>query len=84
MLEEGPIANLGASVRINNSYDSTTWEKMTAIKTRIRDIWDTAPLPVRICCVKFVQRVVLAHTSSVNPEPRVRDLTIVAYWAIID
>ncbi|KAI0419178.1 mRNA cleavage and polyadenylation specificity factor complex subunit [Xylaria grammica] len=55
---------------INNSYDSTTWEKMTAIKTRIRDIWDTAPLTVRICCVKFVQRVVLAHTSSVNPEPR--------------
>ncbi|KAI1197944.1 mRNA cleavage and polyadenylation specificity factor complex subunit [Nemania serpens] len=55
---------------INNSYDSTTWEKMTAIKTRIRDIWDTAPLPVRICCVKFMQRVVLAHTSSVNPEPR--------------
>ncbi|KAI1190022.1 mRNA cleavage and polyadenylation specificity factor complex subunit [Nemania serpens] len=55
---------------INNSYDSTTWEKMTAIKTRIRDIWDTAPLPIRICCVKFAQRVVLAHTSSVNPEPR--------------
>ncbi|KAI1133667.1 mRNA cleavage and polyadenylation specificity factor complex subunit [Nemania abortiva] len=55
---------------INNSYDSATWEKMTAIKTRIRDIWDTAPLTVRICCIKFVQRVVLAHTSSVNPEPR--------------
>ncbi|KAI0860711.1 mRNA cleavage and polyadenylation specificity factor complex subunit [Xylaria cubensis] len=55
---------------INNSYDSTTWEKMTAIKTRIRDIWDTAPLTVRICCIKFIQRVVLAQTSSVNPEPR--------------
>ncbi|KAI0458802.1 mRNA cleavage and polyadenylation specificity factor complex subunit [Xylaria acuta] len=55
---------------INNSYDSTTWEKMTAIKTRIRDIWDTAPLTVRICCIKFIQRVVLAHTSSVNLEPR--------------
>ncbi|KAI0915103.1 mRNA cleavage and polyadenylation specificity factor complex subunit [Ustulina deusta] len=55
---------------INNSYDSTTWEKMTAIKTRIRDMWDTAPLTVRICCIKFVQRVVLAHTSSVHPEPR--------------
>ncbi|KAI1170262.1 mRNA cleavage and polyadenylation specificity factor complex subunit [Nemania sp. FL0916] len=55
---------------INNSYDSTTWEKMTAIKTRIRDIWDTAPLTIRICCVKFAQRVVLAHTSSANPEPR--------------
>ncbi|KAI0206419.1 mRNA cleavage and polyadenylation specificity factor complex subunit [Astrocystis sublimbata] len=55
---------------INNSWDTTTWEKMTAIKTRIRDIWDTAPLTIRICCVKFVQRVILAHTSSVNPEPR--------------
>ncbi|KAJ3577505.1 hypothetical protein NPX13_g3060 [Xylaria arbuscula] len=57
-------------LRINNSYDYPTWGKMTAIKTRIRDIWDTAPLTVRICCIKFVQRVVLAHTSSVNPEPR--------------
>ncbi|KAI0815845.1 mRNA cleavage and polyadenylation specificity factor complex subunit [Xylaria sp. FL0064] len=55
---------------INNSYDATSWEKMTAIKTRIRDIWDTAPITVRICCIKFVQRVVLAQTSSVNPEPR--------------
>ncbi|KAK5628470.1 hypothetical protein RRF57_004185 [Xylaria bambusicola] len=55
---------------INNAYDFPTWGKMTAIKTRIRDIWDTAPLTVRICCIKFVQRVVLAHTSSVNPEPR--------------
>ncbi|KAI1435701.1 mRNA cleavage and polyadenylation specificity factor complex subunit [Xylaria sp. CBS 124048] len=55
---------------INNSYDTTTWEKMTAIKTKIRDIWDTAPPTVRICCIKFVQRVILAHTSSVNLEPR--------------
>ncbi|KAI0971457.1 mRNA cleavage and polyadenylation specificity factor complex subunit [Xylaria arbuscula] len=55
---------------INNSYDSPTWEKMTAIKMRIRDIWDTAPITVRICCIKFVQRVVLAQTSSVNPEPK--------------
>lgn len=55
---------------INNSYDTTSWGKMTAIKTRIRDIWDTAPMAVRICCVKFVQRVVLAQTASVNPEPR--------------
>ncbi|KAJ8132536.1 hypothetical protein O1611_g1085 [Lasiodiplodia mahajangana] len=41
-----------------------------AMRWTIRDIWDTAPLTVRICCIKFVQRVVLAHTSSVNPEPR--------------
>ncbi|KAI0007070.1 hypothetical protein F4779DRAFT_593542 [Xylariaceae sp. FL0662B] len=55
---------------INNSYDTSTWERMTAIKARILQIWDTAPLTVRICCVKFAQRVVLAQTQSVNPEAR--------------
>ncbi|KAI1491987.1 hypothetical protein F5X96DRAFT_678001 [Biscogniauxia mediterranea] len=48
-----------------------TWQRMTAIKTRILRIWDTAPLNVRICCIKFAQRVVLAQTPSINPEPRV-------------
>ncbi|KAI0597766.1 hypothetical protein F4775DRAFT_217576 [Biscogniauxia sp. FL1348] len=55
---------------INNSYDTATWQRMTAIKTRILRIWDTAPLTVRICCIKFAQRVVLAQTPSINPEPR--------------
>ncbi|KAI1481867.1 hypothetical protein F4774DRAFT_372387 [Daldinia eschscholtzii] len=59
---------------INNSYDTHTWERMTAIKTRILRIWDTAPLNVRICCIKFAQRVVLAQTQSINPEPRRGDL----------
>lgn len=47
-------------------------------------MWDTAPLTVRICCIKFIQRVVLAHTSSVNPEPRVRDLSLVDDRLITD
>jgi symplekin len=68
-----PNADVLACARINNSYDTATWERMTAIKTRILQIWDTAPVTVRICCIKFVQRVVLAQTPSVNPEPRVRD-----------
>ncbi|KAI1386698.1 uncharacterized protein F4822DRAFT_410984 [Hypoxylon trugodes] len=59
---------------INNSYDTHTWERMTAIKARILRIWDTAPPTIRICCVKFAQRVVLAQTQSVNPEPRRGDL----------
>ncbi|KAI2607096.1 uncharacterized protein GGS25DRAFT_494340 [Hypoxylon fragiforme] len=59
---------------INNSYDTHTWERMTAIKSRILRIWDTAPSTVRICCIKFVQRVVLAQTQSVNPEPRRGDV----------
>ncbi|KAI1470368.1 uncharacterized protein F4812DRAFT_417279 [Daldinia caldariorum] len=59
---------------INNSYDTHTWERMTAIKSRILRIWDTAPLSVRICCIKFAQRVVLAQTQSINAEPRRGDL----------
>jgi symplekin len=45
---------------------------MTAIKTRILKIWETAPPTIRICCIKFAQRVILAQTASINPEPRVR------------
>ncbi|KAI2621248.1 hypothetical protein GGR54DRAFT_600704 [Hypoxylon sp. NC1633] len=59
---------------INNSYDTLTWERMTAIKMRILQIWDTAPSTVRICCIKFVQRVVLAQTQSIHPEPRRGDV----------
>ncbi|KAI1416965.1 hypothetical protein F5Y13DRAFT_153469 [Hypoxylon sp. FL1857] len=59
---------------INNSYDTHTWERMTAIKARILRIWDAAPSNVRIVCIKFAQRVVLAQTQSINPEPRRGDL----------
>ncbi|KAI1206454.1 uncharacterized protein F4807DRAFT_439250 [Annulohypoxylon truncatum] len=59
---------------INNSYDTPTWDRMTDIKNRILRIWDTAPPSIRICCIKFAQRVVLAQTQSVNPEPRRGDL----------
>ncbi|CAJ2512864.1 Uu.00g009830.m01.CDS01 [Anthostomella pinea] len=55
---------------INNSYDTSTWQRMTAIKTRILRIWETAPVTIRMCCVKFAQRIVLAQTPSVNTEPR--------------
>lgn len=44
---------------------------MTALKSRILRIWDTAPPTVRICCIKFGQRVVLAQTPSINQQPRV-------------
>jgi symplekin len=37
---------------------------MTAIKARILRIWETAATPVKLCCIKFAQRVVLAQTAS--------------------
>ncbi|KAI0136352.1 mRNA cleavage and polyadenylation specificity factor complex subunit [Xylariales sp. AK1849] len=55
---------------ISNAYDTNTWSNITAIKSRILRIWENAPPTVRICCIKFAQRVVLAQTPSINPEPR--------------
>ncbi|RFU34302.1 hypothetical protein B7463_g1980, partial [Scytalidium lignicola] len=51
---------------INNPYDTPTWDRMQAIKSRILRMWDSAPPGVRICCIKFAQRVVLVQT--VGPE----------------
>ncbi|KAH7328906.1 mRNA cleavage and polyadenylation specificity factor complex subunit [Stachybotrys elegans] len=55
---------------INNGYDTVTWERMVRIKQRILQIWDKAPPPVRICCIKFAQRVVLAQSVASGAEIR--------------
>lgn len=62
---------LTSGCRINNSYDTITWERIISIKQRILQIWDHAVPSVRICCVKFVQRVVLAQSVASGAEPRV-------------
>lgn len=48
------------------------WQTMTAIKSRILRIWENAATPVKICCIKFAQRVVLAQTASNGSEQKVR------------
>ncbi len=60
-----------ASCRIHNDYDTPTWERMSAIKSRVLRIWDGAPPAIKICCVKFAQRVVLAQTLAVNSDQKV-------------
>lgn len=35
-----------------------------AIKQRILRIWDDAASAVKLCCIKFAQRVVLAQTTA--------------------
>lgn len=70
--------------RINNSYDTVTWERMVVIKQRILQIWDTAPPTVRICCIKFAQRVVLAQTVSSMGDHRVCDLATFAETLLTD
>ncbi|KAF7959891.1 hypothetical protein EAE96_001494 [Botrytis aclada] len=55
---------------INNPYDIPTWERMVAIKTRILRMWDTAKPGIRICCIKFAQRVVLVQTTGPDADSR--------------
>ncbi|KAF7558891.1 hypothetical protein G7046_g5268 [Stylonectria norvegica] len=55
---------------INNGYDTITWERMVAIKQKILRIWDNAGPSVRICCIKFAQRVILAQSVGSGAELR--------------
>ena len=56
---------------INNPLDSQTWERMASIKSNILKRWDSAATGVRICCIKFVQRVVQIQTPGIIADPRV-------------
>ncbi|EPE09256.1 mrna cleavage and polyadenylation specificity factor complex subunit [Ophiostoma piceae UAMH 11346] len=55
---------------INNSYDSATWERIGVIKSRILRLWELPSPSLKICCIKFAQRVVLAQTLSPNSDHR--------------
>ncbi|KAF2088307.1 hypothetical protein K490DRAFT_73252 [Saccharata proteae CBS 121410] len=55
---------------INNPTDAPTWQKMAGIKSNILRRMDSAAPGVRICCVKFVQRVVQTQTPGVIADPR--------------
>ncbi|EEU48650.1 uncharacterized protein NECHADRAFT_31391 [Fusarium vanettenii 77-13-4] len=62
---------------INNSYDTITWQRMVSIKQKVLRIWDNAAPSVRICCIKFAQRVVLAQSVASGAELRVCDALVV-------
>ncbi|KAF2682397.1 hypothetical protein K458DRAFT_370230 [Lentithecium fluviatile CBS 122367] len=57
---------------VSDRNDSHHWQLMLAIKSNILRQMDSAPSGVRICCVKFVQQVVLVQTPSVV-DPRRSD-----------
>ena len=48
------------------------WNQMASIKSNILKRWDTATTGVRICCIKFVQKVVQVQTPGIIADPRVR------------
>ncbi|KAK0617948.1 hypothetical protein B0T17DRAFT_495152 [Bombardia bombarda] len=61
---------------IHNSYHVESWEHISAIKSSIMRIWDSAATPVRLCCIKFAQRVVLAQTASNGTEQKYNGLDV--------
>lgn len=48
------------------------WRSMDAIKLNILQRLDVAPIPVRICCIKFIQKVIQIQTPGQIADPRVR------------
>uniref|UniRef100_A0A093VGN7 mRNA cleavage and polyadenylation specificity factor complex subunit pta1 n=1 Tax=Talaromyces marneffei PM1 TaxID=1077442 RepID=A0A093VGN7_TALMA len=57
---------------IHHPNDTAMWDQITAIKHNILQRMDTAPHPVRVCCIKFVQKVVHTQTPGPIADPRVR------------
>ncbi|OJD29818.1 mrna cleavage and polyadenylation specificity factor complex subunit [Diplodia corticola] len=55
---------------ISNPHDNANWQKMAQVKSNILRRMDTAPPGVRICCIKFVQRVVQTQTPGLIADPR--------------
>ncbi|KAF2742608.1 hypothetical protein M011DRAFT_472068 [Sporormia fimetaria CBS 119925] len=58
---------------ISDPNDKQSWQLMTAIKSNILRRMDAALPGVRICCVKFVQQVVLVQTPAASADPRRQD-----------
>ncbi|KAH8733017.1 hypothetical protein GQ44DRAFT_601688 [Phaeosphaeriaceae sp. PMI808] len=50
---------------VSNPNDAQDWQLMSSIKTSILRHMDTATPGVRICCVKFLQQVVLVQTPGI-------------------
>lgn len=61
-----PWLTLNFPDRIHNPYEQSPWDDMMTIKQKILRLWDGAASAVKLCCIKFAQRVVLAQTTAVN------------------
>lgn len=57
--------------RVNHPQDGKSWETMSAIKQDILRRMDSFPCPVKLCCAKFIQRVVQVQTPGLISDPRV-------------
>ena len=59
------------TISIFHPDQALLWNDMCAIKANILRRMDSTSIGVRICCVKFVQKVVQIQTPGVITDPRV-------------
>ncbi|KAL1302423.1 hypothetical protein AAFC00_002816 [Neodothiora populina] len=59
---------------ISNPNDAQSWQKMAGIKSSILRRMDSLPPGARICCVKFIQKVVQTQTPGLIADPRRPDM----------
>ncbi|KAF8467718.1 hypothetical protein BDZ91DRAFT_782414 [Kalaharituber pfeilii] len=52
-----------------NPKKTEEWQKISIIKQKILWLWDSGPPGVKVCCIKFVQRVIQVQTPGVT-DPR--------------
>ncbi|KAJ6120302.1 hypothetical protein N7523_004582, partial [Penicillium sp. IBT 18751x] len=55
---------------VNHPEDSKSWDTMNVIKQDILRRMDSFLCPVKICCIKFLQRVVQVQTPGLISDPR--------------
>lgn len=68
-----PHLIVACALSVSDPNDTQNWQLMLAIKSNILRRMDSAPPGLRICCVKFVQQVVLVQTPGMPADPRVND-----------
>lgn len=76
VIEDLCLSNRVDCNRVLHPEDSTSWEQLTAIKSNIlkRDAAPSAPAGLRVCCVKFIQRIVQVYTPHHDPTVRGRSM----------
>ncbi|EXJ78084.1 hypothetical protein A1O3_09245 [Capronia epimyces CBS 606.96] len=55
---------------ISHPNEAALWQDMTSIKLNILQRMDSFPVAIRICCIKFAQKVVQVETPGLIADPR--------------
>lgn len=56
---------------IYHPNDAPTWQNMVAIKSNILRRMEASSAGIKVCCIKFIQRVVQVQTPGIITDPRV-------------